>query len=455
MALVSGLAGAESSDGQGLLTLSGAYQQALEHAPVISEQRALLEAGDSAVDQAKALRLPNLSVDARYTDSRYETADVRTNPLTGQRERVLTTTNEESYNYGLNLTQPLYDRGVAAGLDEARARRSVAEAQLNATRQELASQVAQAYLRVLRAKTTRDLAESEMQAYRLRWQQMQKRLERDLASRVDVLDAQVRYDRARSDIAEATNELDAARLDLERLTGAYPSQLRAADPMAMPLSETPNDGRIRQWMDDAARQSPIVTVEQQRLQQASEAIAVRQAERFPRFSLEARYSDTDATDQLIQGEDARVLLRLQMPLFTGGGLTAGVDEARAQQRAQAAVLEDSRRQAMIDARAAANELRNTRERIAVSRQALETAEAQVEATERGLDVGLRDLVELLDARAQLFGIRRDLGEAAYDYLIAQVRLETITGHFEPAMLSELDKRYLASMVELVGGDLQL
>ena len=379
------------------LGLFEAYERALAHAPVVSERRALLAAGESTVDQAKALRLPNISVDARYTDSEYETGDVRINPETGRREQVLTTTREDSYNYGINLSQPIYDRNVSTGLAEARARRGVAEAQLAATRQELASQVAQAYLRVLRAKTTRDLAEAEAEAYRARWQQMQRRLERDLATRVDVLDAQVRFDRARSDIAKANNELDAARLDLERLTGAYPARLRAAEPRAMPLPAAPDEARIQAWMDQAGRDNPAVSVEQQRLRQARETIAVRQAERFPRLSLEARYSDTNATDQLIQGEDARVLLRVQMPLYTGGGLSAGVDEARARQRAQAAALDDARRQAMIDARATANELRNARERIQVSRQALTTAEAQVEATERGLDVGLRDLVELLDA----------------------------------------------------------
>ena len=418
------------------------YQQALGHAPVIDERQALRAAGDEVVDQAKAKRLPNISLDARYTDSRYETE------TGGPFRRELSTTREQSYNYGINLSQPVYDRSVSTRLGEARARRQVADAELEATRQSLAAQVAEAYLRVLRARATRSLAQAESQAYRTRWDQMEQRLERNLASRVDVLDARVRFETALSDIAQATNELEAARLGLERLTGASPESLRAADPNGLSLRATPTDQRVADWLEKAGRQNPTVAVERERLAQSRETVDVRQAERFPTLSLEARYSDTNATDQLIQGSDARVLLRVQVPLFTGGGLTSGVDEARARRMAQSAALDDARRQAAIDTRAAVNELRNAERRIRVSRQALETAEAQVEASEQGLEVGVRDLVEVLDARAQLFSIRRDLAEAAYDYLIAQVQLKTTTGEFVPADLRDLDRRYLEEVVSL-------
>ena len=289
------------------------YQQALEHAPVIDERQALRAAGEEVVDQAKARRLPNISLDARYTDSRYET------DTGGPFRQELSTTREESYNYGLNLTQPIYDRSVSSRLREAKARRQVADAELQATRQSLAAQVAEAYLRVLRARATRSLAQAESQAYRARWDQMEQRLERNLASRVDVLDAQVRFETALSDIAQAANELEAARLGLERLTGSSPTSLRAANPNGMSLRDTPTDQRIAGWLEQAGRRNPTVAVERERLAQSRETVDVRQAERFPTLSLEARYSDTNATDQLIQGSDARVLLRVQMPLFTGGG----------------------------------------------------------------------------------------------------------------------------------------
>lgn len=424
------------------------YVAALEQAPIIRERQALARAGDEVVNQAKALRLPNVSVDARYTDSEYETGDVRINPRTGRREQVLATTREESYNYGVNLTQPIYDRGVSTNLAEARARRGVADAELTATRKDLAAQVAEAYLRILRARAERELAQAEAKAYMARWRQMQERVDRALSSRIDVLDARVEYETALSDIARARNDLDAARLDLKRLTGTSVERLRAASLKAISFEEAPSPADVDEWLEQAATASPGVAVARERLEQARETVSVRQAERFPRLSLEARYSDTNATDQLIQGTDARVLLRLQVPIFSGGGLTAGVDEARARRIAQSASLDNARRQAAIDAQAAVNELKNAQRRVQVAQRAVTTATTQVEAAEQGLSVGLRDEVAVFEAQARLYRIRRDLAEAAYDYLIARVRLQTIIGAFEPASLRALDRQYLDQVVDL-------
>lgn len=440
LALIPATGMGQSSDGDSAVGLFDAYQQALADAPGVAERQALTQAAEEVVNQAKARRWPTLSANARYTESEYEV------------QEGLATREEDSYNYGLDLAQPIYDRGVSTRLSEARSKRSVAGAELAATRQELASQVAQAYLRVLRARATRDLAQAEAEAYRTRWNQMQRQLESDLASRVDVLDARVRYETALSDIAKADNELDAARLGLQRLTGTYPQALRSADPRAMQLQAPPQNDRIAELMEQASEASPQVDVQRERLGQARDTVAVRQSERFPSLSLEARYSDTNATDRLIQGEDARVQVLLQVPLFSGGGVTAGIDEARARARAQRWALDNARREAMIETRQAINELRSAHRQVRVSRRALETAETQVQAAEQGLTVGLRDLVELLDARAQLFSIRRDLAEAAYDYLIAQVKLQTTTGAFEPSRLRELDQAYLHEVADLSGVD---
>jgi hypothetical protein len=45
-----------------------------------------------------------------------------------------------------------------------------------------------------------------------------------------------------------------------------------------------------------------------------------------------------------------------------------------------------------------------------------------------------------------------LAEAAYDYLIAEVQLGTITGAFKADHLREVDSRYLDAVVEIGGED---
>lgn len=76
------------------------------------------------------------------------------------------------------------------------------------------------------------------------------------------------------------------------------------------------------------------------------------------------------------------------------------------------------------------------------------SKAQPNAIEQGLDAGVRDLVEVLDARARLFGIRRELSEATYDYLISKVQLQTVSGGFDYESLRSLDTLYLNKLIDL-------
>jgi outer membrane protein len=431
--------------------LSQAYRLALESMPTVEEQRARVDAASARLRQAKGRRLPELRADANYTASEYETTSTAIDPVTRQPRRTTETTDEESYRYGLNLIQPLYDRRVSTGIAEARERTELASAELDTTRQRLAGQVAEAYLRILRARDALELAEAEALAYQLRVEQMQRRLESGLSSRIDVLDAQVRRDEARSQIAQTENQLELARLELERLTGRRIENLRGADPRQVVLADPPSAAKIEQLQESAGRENPGVRVAMAEVALANRTTETRQAAFFPTLTAQARYSETDASDQVVQGEDRRVYLALEVPLYSGGQRSAGVDEARARERAARARMAERRRQAVIDTRTVSNDLRSAVRRVETSRQALSTAEAQLNAVERGLEAGVRDLVEVLDSRARLFRIRGDLSRATYDYLINQVRLDTLTGRFNPEKLEALDDQYLQQPVDLSDG----
>lgn len=441
---------AETDPSSGSATgLTAVYEHALESAPTVDEKRALERAARAGIDEAEGRRLPEVKADATYTESEYETGTTRVDPQNPlQRERVIETTEEESYRYGLNLTQPLYNKQITTALDEARSRATLAESETRATKGRLAGQVAEAYLRILRARETLRLAEAEREAYRLRVEQLENRLDRGLASRVDVLDARVRVDEARTEGLRAQNELELARLDLERLAGVRISRLRGASPETAVLSQPPSPAEVDQLQRAAGIENPEVSVAIAERDVASRTVASRQAAYHPQLTFQARYSDTNATDQLVQGEDQRIYLSLDVPLYSGGQRAAGVAEARARKQAARSRVLERRRQAVIETRRLANDLRNAYQRVDTARQSLATAEEQLNATERGLQAGIRDRVEVFDSRARLFGIRRDLSEATYDYLISQVRLNTTTGDFDMAALQKLDERYLDQTIEI-------
>ena len=76
------------------------------------------------------------------------------------------------------------------------------------------------------------------------------------------------------------------------------------------------------------------------------------------------------------------------------------------------------------------------------RQALSSSEAQVRSTRRGLEVGLRTRVDVLNAEQQLYATKKDLAASRYETLMAGLKLKAAAG-----VLTEQDLRALDSLLK--------
>jgi outer membrane protein len=72
------------------------------------------------------------------------------------------------------------------------------------------------------------------------------------------------------------------------------------------------------------------------------------------------------------------------------------------------------------------------------KQALISSETQLRSTQRGLQVGVRTRVDVLNAEQQLFATRKDLAAARYKTLVAALQLKAAAGSLAEADLRALD-----------------
>ena len=428
------------------VSLARAYELALANAPALRAAKYGVEARSGAVERARGERLPTLSLDASQARSQFDAADTAIDPTTLERRLSVTEIEETQTSVGLTLSQPIYDRGISQAIDRAESERAAAEKQLAARRETIAIDIARAYVNVLRERAAVRLGRAEKRAFRFQVQRMQQRLERGLGDRLELLEAKGRVDDARQRIAASENELEVARLELERLIGEPVSHMRAAKPQAMFGTAMPDKKQLQEWQQLAVRSNPSVRVASQRLETRREAVDEARAGHFPRLSFQLSARDTDRTDQVTSGESVRAMLQFEMPLYSGGRVSAGVDEAAAEAAQQQAQLDEARRKAVLDVRRAANELRSAVKRLEVFEGSLRTATTAVEQARKGVGSGLRERVELLDAQAREFEVRRKLADAAYDRIAAIVRVRALTGQIDRKRLRELDERLLSRTI---------
>ena len=67
-----------------------------------------------------------------------------------------------------------------------------------------------------------------------------------------------------------------------------------------------------------------------------------------------------------------------------------------------------------------------------------SGETQVRSTQRGLEVGVRTRVDVLNAEQQLFTTKRDLSAARYQTLISGLQLKAAAGALSEQDLKALD-----------------
>ena len=194
-------------------------------------------------------------------------------------------------------------------------------------------QVSEAYIKAYLAAQRSGLLEAQQESLDLQVRQASRAFDLGVGNRVDLLEAQARYDQAVSDAVEAENELDNALSELERLTGVMPSF--ASSPPSELSNVTLDDemGEAEQWLARTGQNlNVLLATEQQKIAQAD--TGVRRAGYYPELNLNLSYSDRISDDVLRESEDYRAGVELSVPIYRGGYTNASVRQGEERHRSR-------------------------------------------------------------------------------------------------------------------------
>ncbi len=403
--------------------LLSVYRSALEADRQLAAALSRRRVAEEDVSQARSLFLPEIGLSAGY-ESRQE--DV---------SGVSDTLEHAGWDATLSLTQPIFRRGTAVAMEQARTRVSTAELELSLARQQLVLRVADAYFNVLLAQDEVTLVEAELAAVESQLRRSERALEVGTGTQTDVDEARAVHDQVRAQQVEANNQLDVGREALRRITGRYPGALAGLQEGFELRPVEPHDPD--HWVEMAERYNLEVQLAERRDRLARQQVDASRADRYPDLDLQARLTHFDGSEDRLgpngvishDGEvDTRsIRLQLTMPLYTGGAVSSRTRAAEAERAATSDELLDQRREGALAARSAFLTLTANRERIAALEQALVSARSNEASVRRGQEVGLRTTTDVLDAQSRRFQTKRDLAQARYGYLLNFLELQAAVG----------------------------
>nr|WP_275445767.1 MULTISPECIES: TolC family outer membrane protein [unclassified Halomonas] len=437
---------AEAKAAGALPSLPALFALALQHDAQLSSQRYDMEATAQQIPKARAGLLPQVdaSIGYVYQDSEnyytgnpaYDPSNERIDPE--YEARYLGQTEDTTWQ--VQLTQPLFSLERWRQLDKAYAQRDAAELQVAVAERDLALQLSEAYLDAFLASRKLGLLASKREALELQVKQAQRAFDLGIGDRINLYESQARFDQALAEQIRAENELDNALSDLERLTGQLP-RFDTSTLGDLSEFEVPSDwGEPQTWLERTQQNVEVLLAKQQQ-QIAQEDTDVRRAGHYPELNLNLSYVDRGSNDPFRESENASASVELNVPIYRGGYTSANVRQGELTALSSAAAYTNTLNLAQQEVRTRLRSLNGDVRQLEALKRSIESSRLFLQAAEKGEQLGLRDLVDVLDARADLYDLRIQFVEVVRQYILDSLSLEAAVG--------DLDTRDLVeSMVKL-------
>ncbi|MET0130081.1 MAG: TolC family outer membrane protein [Stenotrophomonas chelatiphaga] len=413
------------------------YEMARNGDPQLSAAESTRLYDKEGAVQARAALLPQLNGEASLSRN-------RTNPNHDLTSSSITT---KSRSYTVNGSQTLFNFSQFANLRSQRDLSRAADFTLDSANDDLIVRSSAAYFNVLVAIESLSAAQTNEAAAKKQFDFADKRLEVGLAPITDVHEARAQYDQARANTIIAQNTLADSYQALTELTGQPVTDLRALPADFRP--ELPAKyAAIDQLVTEAVTQNPALKAQELKVAAAESGVSAARGGHYPTLSLGASVGKSASWGDVVTGAgdsfspDRRtnsVGLTLNVPIFAGGATQSGVRQALAQRDIAQDGYEQQKRALDRNTRNAYQTLVAGISEVEARRLAVVSAQSAYDASQVGLEVGTRTVLDVIQNQRILFSAQLDYANARYTFLQNRLQLGQAVGTLDIAELQDINR----------------
>lgn len=403
-------------------TLDDAWTDAIASHPQISAAGALRDAADHELEEARAMRLPQLGLSTGYTMLNeapgFSLDGINTGPVFR---------GDDFVTAGAELRVPVFTGGaINAGIDAAESARTAAGDQLATVIQDIKLGVAEHYVGVLRAESAVTVAESYVASLRAHTENARERYEVGDVPQNDYLAASVTLAAAEQRLLQANNGLDYARAAYNRFLGRPLDAPVSLDP-TLGIEGLPGDAESLDELIANARlnRRELAALDAQRaaLERRADSELARAR---PQLAVTGGYMYLE-NDFLTRDEFAMAGIGVTWNLFDGG--RSRKKSAATARRAAAVAYRRDDLASMIElqVRRASNDREEAESRLNVAERAVSQAVENLRVVRNRYAAGASTNTEVLDAEALHEQALSNRDTARFEVQLAKLRLARATG----------------------------
>ena len=413
------------------------YNEALENDPTYKAAEYSYLADKELKVQGRAALLPSITLSGSTNWNEYY-----------QNKELQQQYN--SFSTSARVTQPLFRLDTWFQYRQSKSLTDAAEADFAFEQQNLLVRTAELYFGVLRAIDNLNAAISEEKAIKKQLDQAKQRFEVGLSAITGVQEAQLAFDLSKASIIRTEGSLYSARESLNALIGREIFSLNELGDGL--LIDLPTPSSKEKWVELALENNYQLKAAYLRKKAAKSSARSVASNHLPKIDIVGSQSESE-TNQFnyegfnINGQGIPVpsvtgrrnyAIQLSMPLFQGGAVNSRRKQAYSQyERANENTLFTERR-IIQEVRSQFSNVLTLVANVNAQKQAVVSATSALEATQVGYKVGTRNVVDLLQAEKNLYSAEKNLANAKYDYILANLRLGLASGTITPADIVKIN-----------------
>jgi outer membrane protein TolC len=324
----------------------------------------------------------------------------------------------------VSATQSIFDFSSIRRLQAARAGAAAAKSDLANAEEQVAAQVARAYLLAIRTDADLATAQSNVALSKAVLAQAQNQKAAGTSTGIEITRARVQLANDNQRLLVVQNARRSAHLQLLRvMRQPLDAELELTDK----LGYIPVDAvTIEQASSQALASRPDLKAQLDRENSTRLSASATKMERVPTLSFFGDYGTLGSGfDNSLPTRTAGITLRV--PIFDGGRKDARRAESASQYRAEKMRTQDLKEQIELDVRLALDLLRSAEEQVKVSQEGQELAENELAQAQRRYEAGVSFSLEVTDAQNRLERARDNRIQALYNYNVARIDLDQAMG----------------------------
>ncbi len=320
-------------------------------------------------------------------------------------------------------SQSIFDFSAIRRYQAAGAAVGAVKAEAQGTRDQVADQVARAYLAALRGEASVNTAQANLELSEALVRLANSQKTAGTGTGIEVTRAQVQLANDRQRLVVAQNERERARLQLLRVVGLkLDGVVVLTDKLAYKPAEPPS---VEQAVKAAVGERAELKAQAERERNASLSYSATKWERLPSVAFFGDYGSTGPAESPIPTRTYGVSLRV--PLFDGGRRDARRAESMSQLRQERIRTGDLKEQIELDVRLALESLKSADAQVAAAREGSDLAERELTQARRRYEAGVANSIEVTDAQTRLQRARDNQIAALFNHNLARIDLNTAMG----------------------------